>query len=144
MKLTNEDCAKGRSIMSINESQENYLERILFLKKKKGYARSIDIANALGVTKPSVSHAMKQLRNGGYITMDDGNFIHLTDEGKAIAQVMMDRHLTLANIFIQLGVDEDTAYEDACKIEHDISEQTFEALRQFACDHLPSTCKEEE
>lgn len=128
--------------MQINKSQENYLERILFLKKKKGYARSVDIANALGVTKPSVSYAMKQLRKGGYITMDDENFIHLTDEGEEIARVMVERHMTLANIFIQLGVDEDTAYEDACRIEHDISEQTFEALRQFACAHLPSTCEE--
>ncbi len=129
--------------MKINESNENYLERILFLQKKKGYARSIDIAKALGVTKPTVSHATRLLRENGLITMDDDNLIHLTPEGEKIATTMMERHMVLANIFMRMGVDEDTAYEDACKIEHDISEVTFEALRRFACEHL-NACDEKD
>lgn len=127
--------------MQINEAQENYLERILLLKHKKGYARSIDIAEALGVTKPSVSYAMKLLRENGYITMDQDNLIDLTEAGMEIALTMMKRHMTLAKIFMRLGVDEETAYTDACKIEHDISEQSFEALRQFACEHLQTCCE---
>lgn len=127
--------------MNINEANENYLERILFLQKKKGYARSVDIAHALGVTKPSVSHAMRQLREKGYITMDDENLIHLTEAGEKVASTMMERHLVLASIFMRLGVDEETAYEDACKIEHDISKESFEALRKFACEHLQTGCE---
>lgn len=127
--------------MQINEAQENYLERILLLKHKKGYARSIDIAEALGVTKPSVSYAIKLLRENGYITMGQDNLIELTEAGMEIALTMMKRHMTLARIFMRLGVDEETAYADACKIEHDISEQSFEALRQFACEHLQTCCE---
>ena len=114
--------------MNINESQENYLERILLLQRRKGYARSVDIAQALNVTKPSVSHAMRLLREEGYITMDRDNIISLTDSGMMIARRMAERHEGIARVLMRMGVDEETAYEDACRIEHDISQQSFEAL----------------
>lgn len=117
--------------MQINEAKEDYLERILFLEEKKGYARSVDIAESLGVTKASVSHSMKQLRESGYITMDKDNLIHLTEAGHAIARAILDRHTLLAGILIRLGVDEEVAYADACKMEHGISHQSFEALKKF-------------
>ena len=114
--------------MNINESQENYLERILLLQRRKGYARSVDIAQALGVTKPSVSHAMRMLREEGYIVMDADNLISLTPTGMGIARSMAERHEGIARVLIRLGVDEETAYTDACRMEHDISQQSFEAL----------------
>ena len=118
--------------MQINESIENYLERILMLQQRKGTARSIDIASELGVTKPSVSHATKLLRENGYITMDADNCIYLTDAGLEIAQRMYDRHETLARFFMYLGVSEKTAFADACRVEHDISAETFEAVCRHA------------
>ncbi|MGI6689155.1 MAG: metal-dependent transcriptional regulator [Christensenellales bacterium] len=127
--------------MKINESQENYLERILLLQREKGYARSVDIADALGVTKPSVSYAMKMLRENGYILMDDNNLITLTPAGDEIAQRMVERHDAIARILMHMGVNRETAYEDACKIEHDISAESFEALRRFACEHLNIECR---
>jgi Mn-dependent DtxR family transcriptional regulator len=115
-------------MMNINESQENYLERILLLQRRKGYARSVDIAQALGVTKPSVSHAMRLLREEGYIVMDAENLISLTPSGMEIARSMAERHEGIARVLMRLGVDEETAYSDACRMEHDISQQSFEAL----------------
>ena len=115
--------------MNIHESAEDYLEMILMLREEKGYARSTDIAARLGVTKPSVSFAMKNLRENGYITMDQDSLIHLTETGSAIAQRIYDRHKTLTRFLIQLGVEDRIAREDACKIEHDISEETFAAIR---------------
>ncbi len=116
--------------MQIKESAENYLETILMLKKQKGYVRSIDIANELHVTKPSVSVAMKNFREEGYIiTGEDGN-ISLTEKGMEIATRIYERHQTIAHALMLLGVDEITAYEDSCKIEHDISEKTFEKLKE--------------
>lgn len=123
--------------MKRNESQENYLERILFLQRKMGYARSVDIAKALRVTKPSVSVAMRQLREEGLITMDERNLISLTDSGMVIAQRMAERHESIAKLLMRLGVDEDTAYDDACRVEHDISQQTFEALKKLSVEGLP-------
>ena len=118
--------------MNIHESAEDYLEMILMLREQKGYARSIDIAAALGVTKPSVSFAMKKLRENGYIVMDEDNYISLTEPGMDIAQRIYTRHKALTRFLIQLGVEEKTAREDACKIEHDISAETFDAiLRQL-------------
>ena len=114
--------------MNINESQENYLERILLLQRRKGYARSVDIAQALGVTKPSVSHAMRLLREEGYIVMDAENLISLTPSGMEIARSMAERHEGIARVLMRLGVEEETAYSDACRMEHDISQQSFEAL----------------
>lgn len=115
--------------MNIHKSAEDYLEMILMLREKKGYARSIDIASALNVTKPSVSFAMKKLRENDYIRMDEENYITLTEKGQEIAQRMYDRHRVLTRFLVQIGVDEETAREDACKIEHDISSETFDAIR---------------
>ena len=115
--------------MNIYESAEDYLEMILMLREEKGYARSTDIAARLGVTKPSVSFAMKNLRENGYITMDPNSLIDLTEAGLVIARRIYERHKILTQFFIQLGVDDRIAREDACKIEHDLSEETFAAIR---------------
>ena len=115
--------------MRIHKSAEDYLEMILRLNEEKGYARSVDIATGLGVSKPSVSVAMKQLREGGYILMDKDNYITLTDAGMEIAQRIYERHKVLTRMLMMIGVDEKTAEDDACKVEHDISVQTFNALK---------------
>ena len=117
------------STMRIHKSAEDYLEMILRLTEEKGYARSVDIAMGLGVSKPSVSVAMKQLREGGYIVMDKDNYISLTDTGKEIAHRIYERHKVLTRMLTMIGVDEQTAENDACKVEHDISVQTFIALK---------------
>ena len=114
--------------MKIHKSAEDYLEMILRLTEEKGYARSVDIATGLGVSKPSVSVAMKQLREGGYITMDKENYIALTDSGMEIAKRIYDRHKVLTKLLVRIGVDPETVQEDACKVEHDISAATFEAI----------------
>ena len=115
--------------MRIHKSAEDYLEMILRLTEEKGYARSVDIAMGLGVSKPSVSVAMKQLREGGYIEMGKDNFISLTDSGMEIAQRIYERHKVLTRVLTMIGVDPEIAQEDACKVEHDISAQTFEAIQ---------------
>ena len=115
--------------MRIHKSAEDYLEMILRLNEEKGYARSVDIATGLGVSKPSVSVAMKQLREGGYIVMDKDNYISLTDTGMEIAYRIYERHKVLTRMLTMIGVDEKTAEDDACKVEHDISVQTFTALK---------------
>ncbi len=114
--------------MNIHKSAEDYLEMILMLREQKGYARSVDIASALGVTKPSVSFAMKKLRENGYIQVEERNEITLTEKGMEIAQRIYDRHKALTAFLIKIGVDEDMAREDACKIEHDISDETYRAV----------------
>ena len=114
--------------MNIHKSAEDYLEMILMLSEEKGYVRSIDIAAGLNVTKPSVSYAMKQLRENGYITMDQDNYISLTENGLSIAMKMFRRHKAITRFLVQIGVDEEIAKEDACKIEHDISPETFQAI----------------
>ena len=116
--------------MKIHKSAEDYLEMILMLQERKGYARSIDIAAGLSVSKPSVSFAMKQLRENGYITMDEGNVIRLTEQGQEIASRVYRRHKTLTKFLVQIGVEESQAREDACKIEHDISDRSFEAIKK--------------
>lgn len=116
--------------MKIHESAEDYLETILVLLEEKGYVRSVDIAAHQNVTKPSVSVAMKRLRESGYITMDGDSFISLTPAGMQIARRVYGRHQVLSSFLQQLGVDPATAREDACKIEHDISEASFEAIRR--------------
>ena len=115
--------------MRIHKSAEDYLEMILRLTEEKGYARSVDIAMGLGVSKPSVSVAMKQLREGGYILMGKDNYISLTDSGMEIAQRIYERHKVLTRVLTMIGVDPEIAQEDACKVEHDISAQTFEAIQ---------------
>lgn len=114
--------------MKIHESAEDYLEMILMLQEKNGAVRSIDIATGLNVTKPSVSVAMKNLRENGYIVMDKDNLITLTDKGMSIASRIYDKHKAITRFLVQLGVDEETARDDACKIEHDISQATYEAI----------------
>lgn len=116
--------------MHIHESAEDYLEAILRLRESKGQVRSVDIALLLGVTKPSVSFAMKRLRENEYIRMDQDNFITLTEKGEDIAMRIYDRHKTISTFLIRIGVEESVAREDACKIEHDISEESFDALRR--------------
>lgn len=117
--------------MKIKESAENYLEAILMLDEKNGHVRSIDVANELGFTKASVSIAMKAFRNEGYIvTLEDGS-IKLTEKGLAIAQKVRERHDVIAGVLMKIGVSEQNAYTDSCKIEHDISDETFERLKDF-------------
>ena len=122
--------------MQILRASEDYLETMLMMKEKHGYIRSIDIAEYLGVTKPSVTYATKRLRENGYITMDKDGLITLTASGMAIAERMLDRHHTLTRFLITLGVDPKVAEEDACKIEHDISQQTYDAICEHARQHL--------
>ncbi|MGI5977875.1 MAG: metal-dependent transcriptional regulator [Oscillospiraceae bacterium] len=117
--------------MKIQKSSEDYLEMILMLKENRGYARSIDIAAELGVTKPSVSYATKRLRENGYITMEPDGLISLTDSGYEIAYRMYDRHKMLTAFLVSIGVGEETAREDACKLEHDLSEESFMAMCKF-------------
>ena len=115
--------------MKIQESAENYLETILMLSKKQSYVRSIDIANELSFSKPSVSVAMKNLRTSGYILVDDAGHITLTESGLNVAESVLERHSVLSEMLIRLGVDLETASEDACRIEHVISNKSFEAIK---------------
>ena len=122
--------------MQIHQSAEDYLETILMLTQRMGRVRSIDVVNELGYTKASVSIAMKKLRENGYITMDKDGLITLTASGMAIAERMLDRHHTLTKFLMALGIDAATAETDACKIEHDISQKTFDAICAHAKAHL--------
>ena len=123
-----------------DESLEDYLETILMLKNSRGQVRSIDIANEMNFTKPSVSVAMKNLREKGYITMDNTGYITLTDAGRQRAEDVLERHTILAEILMHIGVSKETALADACKVEHDLSEESFEAIkRAFRSSKLSST-----
>lgn len=117
--------------MKIQESAENYLETILVLGKNKKQVRAIDIVNELGFSKPSVSVAMKQFRENGYITVDDDGFITLTKTGLKIANDTYKRHLLLINFLTHIGVSEQVAKDDACRIEHVISNETFQKLKEY-------------
>ena len=117
-------------MLQIHESAENYLETLLILHNRLGMVRSIDIATELGFSKPSVSVFMKNLRENGYILVDKDGYITLTDTGRAIADKIYERHQMIAEILMALGVDEETAYRDSCKIEHDISDKSFECMKQ--------------
>ena len=123
--------------MQIHESAENYLETILVLHNQKGTVRSIDIANELGFSKPSVSVAMKNLREKEQIRVTPEGYIYLTDSGRAIAEMIYERHQLLSRGLMSLGVDEQTATEDACRIEHVISQESFEAIKR----HLHMTAE---
>lgn len=116
--------------MKINESSENYLETVLILSHKKPYVRSIDIANELDFTKPSVSVAMRNLRENGYVSVDGEGHITLTDAGRQIAETMYERHTLLTDWLVYLGVDRETAMEDACRIEHVVSAKSFKAIKE--------------
>ena len=121
-------------IMKIQESAENYLETILIIKNRKGVVRSIDIVNELEFSKPSVSVAMKNLRENGYIDVDDNGYISLLAKGMEIAETMYERHIAISSWLIAIGVNPETAVEDACKIEHVISAESFEAVKNYFTD----------
>lgn len=116
--------------MRLQESGEMYLESIYVLSQKHSGVRSIDISEYMGYSKPSVSRAVSLLKNGGYILMDEENFITLTDSGLEIAKKIYERHTLLSELLIRLGVSEDVAVQDACKMEHTISDESFEAIRR--------------
>lgn len=121
--------------MKILRAAEDYLEAMLMMQKEHGYIRSIDIAETLGVTKPSVTYTTKRLKESGYITMSRDGLITLTESGMQIADKMLDRHKTLTDFLIRLGVDRETAEHDACKMEHDLSEQSYRAICRHAGLH---------
>lgn len=117
--------------MNIQESGEMYLEAIYVLNKKSGNVRSIDVCDYLGYSKPSVSRAMSLLKNGGYVIMDADGFLTLTDAGTEIAEKIYQRHTMLTELLIKLGVSPETAADDACKIEHHISDESFNAIKKY-------------
>ena len=121
--------------MTVRESGEMYLEAILVLAKKSGYVRSIGVSEYLGYSKPSVSRAMGILREGGYILVEKDGAITLTDSGKKLAETIYERHTVLSDLLIRLGVDEKTATDDACRIEHVISDESFQAIKQYYYKH---------
>lgn len=117
--------------MKILESAQNYLETIYMLQKKNGSVRSIDIAHELSFSKPSVSVAMKNLRQSGYISVDENGEIKLTPQGMQEATSMYEKHNLIAKALMAIGVCEETAYKDSCKIEHDISDESFERIKEY-------------
>lgn len=116
--------------MKIYASGEDYLEAVLILQKKQGVVRSIDLARHMEVSKPSVSHAVKTLREGGFLTMDQDYCLHLTDAGREVAEKIYERHCTLTSGLIKLGVNPEQAETDACRMEHVISDESFQKLRK--------------
>lgn len=120
--------------MRIQESAEDYLETILILSNRKQFVRSIDIVNEMNFSKPSVSVAMKHLREKGHIIMDEDGYITLTEAGLDIAKRIYERHLLISKILMKIGVEETTAMEEACRIEHDISQDTFEKIKNWLQD----------
>ncbi len=124
--------------MTLNESSENYLETILMLGNQLPVVRSVDIAESMGFKKSSVSVAMKQLRENDYITVTKAGFIYLTEKGKEVAEMIYERHEFLTSWLVSLGIDEKTATEDACRMEHDISKKSFEAIKKYIADNPPS------
>lgn len=117
--------------MALHESAEMYLETIFVLSQSSPHVRSIDIAEHMGYSKPSISRAMGLLKRGGYVITDGDGFIALTETGLAVAHKIFERHTVLTRLLAQLGVSEETASEDACKIEHVISDETFEAIKEY-------------
>lgn len=125
--------------MNIYESAEDYLEAILILRERLGSVRSIDVVHQLELTKPSVSVAMKRFRENGYIEMDADGFITLLPPGEEIAQRIYDRHKLLTRFLVQLGVSQEAAAADACKMEHDLSNETFEKIKAYTLRHESGT-----
>lgn len=117
--------------MPIHESGENYLETIYMLSEKQGSVRSIDVVNHLGFSKPTVSVAVHTLERNGFLIISPEGHLHLTDAGREIAERMYERHKVLSSILMKLGVPEKTALEDACKLEHDLSDVSFEKIKEF-------------
>lgn len=118
--------------MKIYESAQDYLETILILSKNSTSVRSIDIANKMDITKQSVHRAIKNLKNGEYILVDNNGYITLSKKGKEIAEEMYERHQLLTKYFVSLGVNEETALKDACKVEHYLSDETYQAIKKIA------------
>ena len=118
--------------MKLHASGEDYLEAILVLQRKKGMVRSVDVARHMDVSKPSVCHAVATLKNGGFLTMDDGFFLHLTNIGREVAEQIYEKHRFFTERLIAAGVDPETAEADACRIEHVISEESFKRLKASA------------
>ena len=116
--------------MALHESAEMYLETIYVLSQQNSTVRSVDVAERMGYSKPSVSRAVGLLKQGGYLVSDPEGFLSLTEEGLQVAQRMFERHTVLSNMLIALGVSKETAMEDACKIEHVLSEESFEAIKK--------------
>ncbi len=123
-------------MMKLQESGEDYLESILKIEQKKGTVRSVDVANDLQVSKPSVSRAIHVLEDEGLLSMDENARLILTEKGRAIAEKIYERHILFTRFFIQLGVDEQVAAVDACRMEHTLSDETFAALKEFIETHL--------
>lgn len=121
--------------MNVQETTENYLETILMLHQERGFVRSVDVANRMGYSKPTISEQMKKFRAQGYVEMDESGYITLTPAGDAIAQRIYERHVVIAQMLMSLGVEEQVAYADACKIEHDLSEESFARLRAHFSAH---------
>ena len=124
--------AKELITVHLQESGEMYLETIYVLSLRGKGVRAVDVAEYMGFSKPSVSRAMGLLRSGGYVELDDGGFLVLTEQGRQAAAKTYERHLFLTDFFVSIGVNAETAAQDACKIEHDISDETFEAMKQYA------------
>ena len=125
--------------MKIHASGEDYLEAVLILQKKQGMVRSIDLARHMGFSKPSISHAVGVLRDGGFLTMDEDGFLHLTDIGREVAEKIYERHQFFTEQLVAAGVDRETAEQDACRIEHVISDTSFQKLRKNAGNRLAHT-----
>lgn len=117
--------------MKLHNSGEDYLEAILIIKNKKGYVRSIDVAGYMNYSKPSVSHAVSILRDGGFVDVDESGYLNLTSSGSEIAEKIYERHVFFKENLMKAGVDEKTAEEEACRIEHDISEDSFNKIKQY-------------
>lgn len=120
--------------MKLHASGEDYLEAVLMLQKKKGMVRSIDLARHMGYSKPSISHAVKILQEGGFLTMDEDGYLHLTDVGREIAERIYERHQFFTSHLIDLGVTAEQAEQDACRIEHVISEESYQVLKKAVQD----------
>ena len=133
-KIEKTDSAKGGITVRLQESGEMYLETIYILSMRSGAVRSLDVAEYMNFSKPSVSRAVALLKGGGYITVDADGFIVLTNAGRAVAEKIYERHTLLSSFLVRLGVDEKTAAEDACKMEHVISDESFAAIK----DHVKS------
>lgn len=121
--------------MSVTEAVENYLETILVLSKRMTEIHAVDICSELGFSRPTVSEMLKQLKSSGLVTVDESNHIRLTESGKQVAERTLERHTVIASMLISLGVDEKNAYADACKIEHDISDISFECIKKHYSDN---------
>lgn len=123
----------------IHASGEDYLEAVLMLQKKNGMVRSVDLARHMGFSKPSISHAVSVLRNGGFLTVDEDGFLHLTDIGQEVAEKIYERHQFFTKQLVDAGVDQETAEQDACRIEHAISDKSFQKLRDNYLKKQPNT-----